>query len=103
MIGMCMPMRGGVTVGRVVAATDVPACHAQSQVHPLATDAKAVFAPGARGADVDNAIQVRAGIGHAGSYRGSTVNCTPPITGLRSPAAVPSASPQPVLPSCRVS
>ena len=50
----CVEVGGGVSVGRVVAASDVPACHASPQVHPLATDSKTVLASIRRWRDIGN-------------------------------------------------
>src|SRR2546423_2956376 len=57
-------VRGGVPVGRVVTAADVATRHAHPQVHPLAADAQAVLAPGAARGDVDDLVEVRAGLAH---------------------------------------
>src|SRR5690606_14943437 len=63
---VAVPMRGGVTVGRAVAAAAVAAAHAQAKVDPLPADAQAVLAPVAGRGDVGDGVEVGAGVSHGG-------------------------------------
>ena len=73
-IGMLMPVGGGMAIRGVVATSDVPAVHAQPQMHPAATDAEAVLAAVGTRCDLAHRVQVGAGrTVHLGSTgRGST-------------------------------
>src|SRR5690349_14104252 len=58
---------GGVPAGRRVAAADVPAGHADPQVHPAAAGGEALDAAVAGRLDVPGAVEVGADfLGHAG-------------------------------------
>src|SRR4029077_4111579 len=60
------PVRRGVAIRRAVAASDVPAVHAQAQVHPPSADPEAVLAPVARWCHLADGPEVAAGVGHVG-------------------------------------
>ena len=57
-------MSRGMAVRRVVAAADMTARHAQAEVHPPATHAKAVLAAVTARRDLCDLVQMRAGLGH---------------------------------------
>lgn len=57
-------MGGSMVVIRLVAATDVPACHADPQVYPGVSNIEAFFTAGGGGLHVLDLIQVCAGGRH---------------------------------------
>jgi len=68
-IGMLMPVGGGMAIRGVVATSDVPAVHAQPQMHPAATDAQAVLASVARRRDLGDLVEVGTGLSHRRGLR----------------------------------
>ena len=64
MVAVGVPVRGGMAVRRLVAATDVTALHAKPEVHPATAHAQTVLATLARRRDFGDQVQMCAGIGH---------------------------------------
>src|SRR4051812_36181779 len=64
MLRLLVPVLGGVTVRGVVAAPDVTARHAQTQVNPAAADAQAVLTTVCRRGHIDNRVEMRARVSH---------------------------------------
>src|SRR3712207_4849477 len=57
-------MRGGVAVGGLVAAADMPAGHAHPQVNPAVAGAEALLAAVAAWLHVGNPVEMRTGVSH---------------------------------------
>jgi hypothetical protein len=69
-VGVVVPVGGGVPVRRAVAAADVATVHAQPQVYPSSSDWYAVLTPGARGHDVlVDGLEVSAAFSHGRAAR----------------------------------
>lgn len=64
MIGVFPPMRGGVSVGGVVATADVAALHAHPQMYPRSTDPEAVFAAVAGRGNLSDGVEMRTQLSH---------------------------------------
>src|SRR5690348_15790416 len=60
-----VPMRGGVAVGRIVAAADMAASHAHPQVHPPAPHLETVLAALARWRHLCDRVEMAAGLRHS--------------------------------------
>lgn len=63
-VARVMKMFGGVLILRLVAATDVAAGAAQSQMHPIVSHRQTFLAPRGAGGDLVNLIEMRASRSH---------------------------------------
>lgn len=68
MVGVGLPVSGGMSAGRTITASYVAAMHAEPQVHPAAPSLEAVLAPVAGRDHFLNGVEVSAGVSHGPSH-----------------------------------
>jgi hypothetical protein len=78
MVGLGVPVGGGMAVGGVVTAADVTAPHAESQMDPPVACAQAVLAPGAGRRDGLHSVEVATAVSHQSFLSTVRTGCSLP-------------------------